>query len=198
MEFYNKNFIDKLSKSKAVVGIIERRMARNFKSSIKKFQQDFLSHKVTQEMLGEGAVNNISGTLPNATEGSLWGFLGFEKGQSGLIIGEIVKQIEGINYYKNGRIYSRAAATKGGLIGQRFRISIPKFGRPLLWDQTQNWTDGIEQGISGLQHFIYSGNMPNSRSGAGLQKKKQIRNSSMKPVEYLTPLKKEFLDKLTK
>jgi hypothetical protein len=66
---------------------------------------------------------------------------------------------------------------------------------PMPWAEGRSWAKGIETGISGLGEYFYTlrREMPNSRSGSGLQLKSKLRRKNrFKNVKYITDLLKKY------
>lgn len=202
MEWFEKRFIAKISKSPAVAKRVHKLMDDRFEDSKEVFKKEFSSHAVTQEIKAGPDGYNISNTLPGLESSenqnpNLWGFLGFNEGDDP--ISKVLGDIDDIMVWKNGRIYSKQEG-KTSVIGQRYRIRMPDFGEELPWNSDLNWIDAVEYGVSGLERFVYWGGMKNSRSGAGIQSKKKIlRSQSMKSVRgYFSNMQNNFKERLLK
>jgi hypothetical protein len=158
-----------------------------FKSIKRVFFEKFEEHKVTQEIRQRGT--NISETLGG--RGNLWGFIGFWEGSDP--IGDLKSGLdEAIRLRKYGEV-----TDKGGELAFEFEVTIPllsdlKDSAEMPFEGGKSWVHGIENGISGLSHFIYWKNSANSRSQAGFQADNKLRSLSFKPIGYLTPLLKRF------
>ena len=149
-----------------------------------KLISDFLSHPVTIELNnGPDSFTNPSQTLKNSY-GNLYSFIGFEK------TADPIKPILDIFLNIDVRINQ---------VGDNLFITIYGFPTPqTIWDITpmpwqdgRSWAKGIEEGISGLNYYLFSHskNFPNSRSGVAVQLKKQLsKGLSFERKKYISAL----------
>jgi hypothetical protein len=169
-----------------------------------KFLQNFDNHDVTQEI--QASPGSGSKFLPSS-KGSLFGLLGFKEGKNPIAaLRKILKN--GIKMQKN-RIGTKT--TENGRILVEVPVSIISLGE--IYKETQNnddtkigWTgrsfvDQIQKGIDGFGSYL-SGMFKTSRSGDGIQAKKQdgspaeVRNTEMRPIRYLDELLEKFKQSL--
>jgi hypothetical protein len=148
---------------------------------------EFLIHPVTVELNnGPSSKVNTSGTLNYS--GNLYSFIGFEKGY------DPIRPILDIFLNIDVRLIT---------IGNKLYVSIYGFPTPQkIWDTTpmpwqegRSWAKGIEEGISGLNYYLfsYSKNFPTSRSGSAIQSKKQIlKNGRFERKKYISSLLNKY------
>lgn len=134
-----------------------------FSSAKKTFLSDFLSHPVSEEL--ERGPKDDGGNLP---VGNLFGFLGFDEGEDpvGDLYRFLDEEIQLNNNPKYDKIRSRFS----------FDVAIPskdeiKDVTPMPWGTSKSWAFGIEAGIQGLNHYIFSQNRDLGRSTGGIQSK---------------------------
>jgi len=186
-------YVSKISKSK-LAGQLDLRSSPEYVRGVKdivtkefeiiknQFIRNFNNHKVTREIEAGPDSRNISGTLGGY--GNLFSYIGFSKGD---------KPIEPIrSLFKDIRINS---------------INVNKFGQsstfitypraqeifavtPLPWADSRSWAEGIERGLPGLGYFLSKDNI--GRSGAGVQVKKQVKQTKFQNVKYISSLINEF------
>jgi hypothetical protein len=203
MAVFNANsFYKDLEASPAMRGIkryLTELAEERFNLAKQEMIDDFLTHEVTIE-LQAGARNpaeapNFSGTLDG--KGNLFTFIGFEQGTKPI---EIVEQAlrKGTQFFRTTVDYRK----KGDVYFYTFRGKVPTFAElekltPMPWEPGRSWLSGIERGISGLGAFIYwKKNLPNSRSGAGLQSTRQLRVATFKNISYISKILREFRENL--
>ena len=130
---------------------------------------DFLNHPVTIELNnGPKGYTNPSNTLGNSY-GNLYSFIGFEEGTDPIKpILDILLLID-INMVQVGD--NLFIKTTGFPTPQKIWDATP-----MPWQEGRSWAKGIEEGISGLNYYLFSNSksFPMSRSGTGVQLKKQI------------------------
>lgn len=130
---------------------------------------DFLNHPVTIELNnGPTSFTSPSETLGNSY-GNLYSFIGFEAGT------DPIKPILDILLLIDIRLIQ---------VGDN--LSINTFGfptpqkiwdaTPMPWQEGRSWAKGIEEGISGLNYYLFSNSksFPTSKSGTAVQLRKQI------------------------
>ena len=130
---------------------------------------DFLSHPVTVEINnGPTSLTNPSETLGNSY-GNLYSFIGFKQGT------DPIRPILDILLLIDIRLIQ---------VGDN--LSIKTFGFPTsqkIWDATpmprqegRSWAKGIEEGISGLNYYLFSSSksFPKSESGTAIQLRDRI------------------------
>lgn len=149
---------------------------------------EFLSHPVTIELdNGPKASANTSNTLRNSY-GNLYSFIGFQDGY------DPIKPILEIFLNIDIREFQ---------VGDDLSIGVYGFPTPQkIWDATpmpwqdgRSWAKGIEEGISGLNYYLfsYSRNFENSRSGTAVQSKKQIASGlSFERKKYISSLLNKY------
>lgn len=148
------------------------------------FLKDFNKHPVTIEISGGPESANISGTLGGY--GNLFSFLGFQENRKP--IEEVFEAME--NLFSISRKANNALETN-------YIISYPSINdlkkySPLPWAFGGSWISGIEKGIPNFSRYIHDDMIINSRSGAGIEAKNNVRNAVFIPTSYLTPLLENF------
>ena len=164
-----------------------------------------------EEMLAQYAEDKVTASLfleENGGDaglmggkGSLYGFLGFIKGQEnpaeelGLYLDRAIKITKKEKVPGKAQIkYSRAIPSNKDI---RENIT------PLEWTSV-GWPELIERGVSGLEHFLYLGGKKSwdksienkSRSGAGLQASNALRDNSFEPTPELSKSLEDFIKDL--
>ena len=144
---------------------------------------EFLSHSVTQEIMGGPSSSNISGTLDGVT--NLFAFIGFDRGDSP--VAPILSLLEATNIQYDSEI-------KRGAIGNRFKVTLPTAEdifqvTPLPWAMGRSWAQGIERGISGLGYLLRKNK---GRSGAAIQSRVKIRGGGFSNTPYISALIKKY------
>jgi hypothetical protein len=164
----------------------EARVLPSFEKIKSEMINEFLDHKVTQEIKAGPTAENISGTLGGY--GNLFSYIGFNEGD------EPIEPI--LDLLKRTTIqFSRII--DGGAVWNIFMPDKQDIWEvtPLPWAEGRSWAKGIETGISGLGEYLYTedGDLPTSRSGTGLELKSKIRRKSrFKNVKYITDLLKKY------
>lgn len=186
----NKNFLDKKIKDFALKKIKRDYVQDLIKDGLKikdSLISEFLSHPVTVELNnGENSKTNTSNTLNFS--GNLYSFIGFEKGF------DPIKPI--LDIFLNINV-------KLNTVGNKLYISVYGFPTPqkiwdvtpMPWQEGRSWAKGIEEGISGLNYYLfsYSKNFQTSRSGPAIQSKKQIlRNARFERKKYISSLLNKY------
>ena len=189
---------------KAIAARITSVIEKELDKKTNKFLQKFDEHIVTQELqAGPGSGSKFL----SSSKGSLFGLLGFDKGQNPIAaLRKILK--DGIKMQKN-RIGTKT--TENGRILVEVPVNIISLGE--VYKETQNdddtkisWSgrsfvDQIQKGIDGFGSYL-SGMFKTSRSGDGMQAKNQdgspanIRNVELKPIKYVDELLEKFKQSL--
>jgi len=171
-----------------------------FDSAKRDLLEEFDDSDVTQEIAEGPEAENDSGTL-NGADGNLYSFIGFDKSKESpettvenlrnLIVDKTILTKKPISVEANQKN-----------IAYSFKVSIPKRDEILeqtrmRWENGRSWAYAIEEGISGLSHYIFHlyFRSPPSYSTAGLQKKNEIKGRSAfyTPVPYIKTFFKNFL-----
>jgi hypothetical protein len=191
-----KEIADGIVKSSRVKSEARSRAQAVVETEKNKFLTEFENHKVSKEIAG--GPSDPGGILP---KGNLFSFIGFTEGRTPV---EEAKEY----FNQNIRLEPTAPVVKRGPIRilLSYFVKTPKIqeinNEPELqmpqWD-TGAWLLKIENGISGLTHYLFklSGFGPNSESGTGLQSKNIVRGILYKPRGYITPLLAKFRAKIS-
>tara|TARA_Y100000592_G_C5482423_1_gene326499 strand:- start:2402 stop:2974 length:573 start_codon:yes stop_codon:yes gene_type:complete len=153
----------------------------------KEMIRSFENHPVTRELDAGPKSSNISKTL---SKGNLFSFIGFDAGEKPT---EVIRQS-----LHNSRIVI-SKGTKGTFNFDFFLPNMEELFKstPLPWANGRSWLKGIEQGMSGLGRYLYSENLPTSRSGTGIQ----VKGSSggrFRNVSYMSAILRSTKRKLEK
>lgn len=149
---------------------------------------DFLAHPVTVEINnGPNAYSNTSNTLRNSY-GNLYSFIGFNDGSDPIApILDILLSID----------------IREVQVGDNLSIGVYGFptpqkiwdATPMPWQEGRSWAKGIEEGISGLNYYLFSQskNFPNSRSGTAVQSIKQLTTGkSFERKQYISSILNKY------
>ena len=194
-KFYSKKFKRQIEKSlqgeamKKKAYVIAKNKAER---AHKEMMEEFDSHPVTKEIIAGPDAVNLSGALGGY--GNLFTFIGFHKGtRPTALLRDYLKGTGMI--FRQPRVLEHLGATEF-----RFKIDTPK--RSVVEDLTpspwegRSWTRGVERGISGLGHYMYTQNENvASRSGAGIQKQNKIRTLAFRPIKYMPSIIDSFYKK---
>lgn len=169
--------------------IIEKRVAREQARMI----ADFVGHPVTQELLGGNRSANISGTLGGS--GNLFSFIGFSEGENPIApILEILRRPMRSRISKGSKVNSFIANIDAPSKNDVYATA------QVGWMGGRSWLDGIENGIAGLNHYLYdaAGGLNNSASGTGLQSKNKTRSVTQSRTSYVSSIMADFKRNLSK
>lgn len=149
--------------------------------------ENFLKHKITQEIKAGPEAQNTSFTLGGY--GNLFSFIGFEQGD------DPISKV--VNVLKNSITLDELQI--GGDVALEIRITMPTkedfdsiSELDLPWASGRSWISAIEEGLSGLGQYLFDEDGFNvSRSDTGIQLKRTIRRGEFRPQKYIS----EILDK---
>lgn len=159
-----------------------------FEDSKEEFLTAFLDNPISKEL--EDSKNNTPSEI--IQYGSLFGFIGFPEGSDP--IGELYKYLnENITFNKNGT-YDRQNKSYS------FNVSIPTKEEiaaetHMPWNTARSWVFAIEQGISGLNNYLYI--QKYGRSKEGIQIKGKKSGTQFIAQKYMSDLLK-FLNTVLK
>jgi hypothetical protein len=183
----------KIKDSKKITEKFDQEVKAKFESSKEIFIKEFENHPVTKEIESGADGSNSSGTLDG--KGNLFSFIGFDAGSNPV---EALK-----NYIKESfKIKNKGISINDSKIKIDYEIKYPSLEElssitPMPWEGGNSWVLGIERGISGFSNYMYK-TFNRSRSGKGLQSKKEVRTSSYRPVKYLSTIISKFLISVNK
>ena len=175
----------KRSKAKEIAYQRAREVFRKKKSDLLK---EFNNHPVTREIDAGPDAGNSSGTLGGY--GNLYSFIGFPGGDP---IGAVRDALtNSIHLYKTPVI----KIWGGGRVAFTFRGTMPdrkdlERAAPMPWEPG-SWLFKIETGISGLGSYLYGRMYTGSRSGSGIQSKRQARSATFTPLPYISYMLENF------
>jgi hypothetical protein len=177
--------IDKQS-AVALKNTFEKSVTLQFNNIKRQMISEFLNHDVTKEIKAGPESQNISNTLGGY--GNLFSYIGFYEGEDPTDpITELLEKtnIQFSRLIDGGAVWNIYMPTKEDV----WEVT------PMPWAEGRSWAKGIETGISGLGEYFYTlrREMPNSRSGSGLQLKSKLRRKNrFKNVKYITDLLKKY------
>ena len=153
---------------------------------------EFEDHPVTQEVWAGNLAENTSGLLGGY--GNLFSFIGFDEGDD---------PISPISLILRQRITHSIKRTndRGGYM---VTINLPSQESldsvsQIPWMKGKSWLDGIENGIAGLNRYLYDEEgFDNSRSETGIQARNLIRGVSQGRTPYLSQILDNFKKRLTR
>lgn len=157
-----------------------------YEQAHREMMEEFESHPVTLE-LDAG---------PSDGNGSLYGFIGFDKEQPDPI--DVLRSELSFATLGNVRIERRGIIYKF-----IYNTNIPTFEAlaektPMPWERGRSWIVGIEKGISGFSHYLYKKYMKGSRSGDGIQVKGNVSHTSIRfqRQSYMSKILNNFQRKI--
>ena len=161
------------------------RVAREqFMLAKQKMLKEFDSHQVTKELESFGE----SGLIPR---GTLFGFLGFDKGDDPIT--PLRNLLDRATILKPGKI-------RRGRAEKSYTVIIPTKDQlysatPLPWAPGRSWLKAVEFGISGLGNYMAI-ETDRSRSGEGIQVKNANLGGRFKNTSYLSSILKNMQKQL--
>lgn len=155
--------------SQRVQSAMKARAKKAFNKAKAGMLNDFLNDIVTREIRGGAEATNKSGMLGGY--GNLFSYIGFYSGEDP--IGPVENYLRYFSFF--ARVTKTKSARGGGSV--TFSINWPSIEEiyalsPMPWEPGNSWIRGIEKGISGFSHYMHMQH-PASRSGGGLQSKKE-------------------------
>jgi hypothetical protein len=169
-----------------------------FLPAVEEMKKEFSSHPVTNEIAGGIGAPNITKTLRGDFAGhedgaNLTSFIGLPDPEGAL--GEIEQRLD--PSHKDGPKIVYRGMDKSRLMFN-YEVRAPKEeaiykATPMPWATGLSWAKRIEIGIAGLGRFLNTYKNKYSRSGGGIQVKKQIRTGRFVATSYLTQIFKNFL-----
>lgn len=167
---------------KAALPIAREIAESRFDTAKEAFLKNFLSHPVSTEL--ESGPKHEGGSLPI---GNLFSFIGFNDGEDP--VGELYQFLDDEIYLNKTARYEKAARRFV------FTVAIPSKEEitdqtPMPWGTARSWVFGIEAGIQGLNHYIFSQNRDLGRSTGGIQSKSvtTLAPGGYKAQRYLSSL----------
>lgn len=186
-----QQILKKMQESKSCENLAYGAALQRFNSTKLELVEDFNEHPVTKEIEAGPDAPNYTNSL---SEGNLFSFIGFTKGENPL--SKLRKLIYDIKLNK----YVRDKIKVGKKINYVFQISMPPEEEiinatpmPDRWS-SGSWAKKIENSISGLQYYLfgYGEKFKNSFSGTGIQIKNKLRPDTFKGVKYLSGIFARF------
>ena len=181
------------SQAKTVKQVAEK-YARDvmFNPAVSQLMQEFDEDPVTLE-IDDGPDSFPYSSAVSA--GNLFSFIGFSQGS---------RPTDQIRSALNPRSpfgpKLRYLKTNVRGFSYEFRVTAPDLDAiyartPIPWAEGLSWAERIEKGISGLGSFLNKKGLRNSRSGGGIQVKKNLRSAKFRPQPYLRSIFNNFLSK---
>jgi hypothetical protein len=164
---------------------INDRQEQSFNRALSELLKEVESHPISVEL----SSHSKPSAFLKGTNGSLFGFIGFPAGYEPIT--ELIKFLT-----NNIKYIPQTNLSLAGLT--RFNASIPSIADfktvfKLEWEPGRSWVYAIEDGISGLGYYI---NNKYGRSKEGIQIETVINKSEFTPVPYITPILKNFKERL--
>jgi len=197
----------KMGSMKRINPTMRRQLRPKFDAYLARKSEEFLERleetKVMKELDGGPQAENITDIAP---VGNLFSFLGFHS---------IDRPTDDLISYIRRSTFIKSiirASTDGRSLFFTAKASVPSIAEiedtatPMTWGN-KSWIRGIEKGgFTGLNAYIYREFFNKSKSGTGLQRKKQngallnVRDGPSKtsPVLFIRPLLKDFITRLRK
>ena len=173
-----------LLQDRNVVREFDRVAQEQFQKIKKKMLAEFENHQVTKDLESFGS----SDLVPR---GTLFGFLGFEKGQNP--VDALRDVLERGTTIRPGRIKMNQ--------GERvYVVTIPTkdelyAATPLPWAPGRSWLKAVEFGISGLGNYM-AVSSSSSRSGEGIQVENANLGGRFRNVKYVSSILKNMQKEL--
>lgn len=172
-----------LQKDKTYQKEVVLQISQEFEKIKQQILNEFDNHPVTREINDGISASNISGTLDGIT--NLYSFIGFNEGENPT---KAIRDLLEKSTYKiitNTNGISSIASFEVPTSQEIFAIT------PMPWATGRSWARGIETGISGIGYYLKV--EKNSRSGLGIQNKRQVRsNVRFKNIPYISALINKF------
>ena len=173
-----------LLQDRNIVREFDRVAQEQFQKIKKKMLAEFENHQVTKDLESFGS----SDLVPR---GTLFGFLGFEKGQNP--VDALRDVLERGTTIRPGRIKMNQ--------GERvYVVTIPTkdelyAATPLPWAPGRSWLKAVEFGISGLGNYM-AVSSSSSRSGEGIQVENANLGGRFRNVKYISSILKNMQKEL--
>jgi len=195
--FFKKGFLEKtIRNSPEVSTVVDRIFKRRVIGLKGAALADFDRHPVTKELKQGPSGINISNTLNG--EGNLFSFIGFYSNENptGLVR-------EALKSYLNVVGTQRKFRGRQGVKFYRYSLSFPTLGSfdgvaQMPWENGSSWVTGVEKGISGFSNYMYLNHgegkdfRDKSRSGTGIQSKREINVGAFSPTKYISEILNKF------
>lgn len=167
---------------KAALPIARELAESRFDTAKETFLKDFLSHPVSEEL--ESGPKYQGGSLPI---GNLFSFIGFNDGEDP--VGELYQFLDDEIYLSRTATYDKARRRFIFTVGIPSKDEIAD-QTPMPWGTARSWVFGIEAGIQGLNHYIFSQSRDLGRSTGGTQSKTvtTLAPGGYKAQRYLSDL----------
>jgi hypothetical protein len=192
-----KNLNSTIIASRALEGATQRAATKIINNAKDKMLKEFEEHPATEEIKDGIDAENISQTLPDGY-GNLTSFLGLSNGENQ------IREVENI-LDEQTHLLQRSASrvtNAGNKIIYSYPVSIPN--RNALEEVSQmDWEPksflyAIEEGVGGFSAFLFGKLFPSSRSGGGIQTKKNIRAGAFRNISYISKILNNFRNRITK
>jgi len=167
-----------------------------FQSRLRTMLSQFDRHPVTLEINAGPLASNISQTLDGY--GNLFSFIGFESDS---------KPTEELReaLVKNTDFVQRQYRANSGRFGRgwEFVINVPSRKEieavtQMPWEGGNSWAFGVEEGISGLSHYMFQ-RWGGSRSKEAFQLPyENMEDAIFAPVPYISKILQSFRDRINK
>lgn len=169
-------------------------IAKKIREEQQQMVELFEDHPVSQEIWAGNSADNSTGLLGGY--GNLFSFIGFDEGS------DPISPISFILRRKISFVLKRTNDHGGyvvtmGIPSKEELESVAKVG----WLGGRSWLDGIENGLAGLNRYLYDEDygFPQSLSGTAIQVKGSVRKGvSHKRTDYTSKILSDFRERLTR
>ncbi len=189
----NMQFVGRLlAKNKGFQRRLFQKAQKNFEKKKTLLVNEFDRHPVTREIDGGVGASNISNTLGY---GNLFTFIGFPAGSNPT---EPVRNLLRTQT-RLGKVKNTRNVAKNKIV-MSVEVNLPSESilsavTPMPFEGGRSWLYGIERGISGFGNYMYK-LWSGSRSGKGIQTKKNIRGGGFRNRRYLTEVLFDFAKRI--
>lgn len=196
----NKNYwLDVIAQNPDIDKITQKVANQTFKEEKERLMDLIDKHRISQE-LNEGVKGSSNIAALDDVEGDLYSFLGFPDG---------FDPVENLKKTVSRQVRLDSNKLRNKTRRKVYFIIVPSLDdvavqTPMKYLSGRSWLSSIEEGISGLSHYISrtfaegskkfkKTNFEKSRSGGGLQVKGIIRKKYYRPQKYYTNIIERWL-----
>ncbi len=187
----NVNYISKkIEQANKLKGLAIGNAERRFEINKDILIEELNEHPITREI--EGGPDAPSQTLE---VGNLFSFIGFNAGD------KPIDKLRTLLMSEIRMIRTPTAVSGNNKIIFQFKVKVPNDTMLARETPMPEWSDGswitkIENGISGLEYYLFGRFFRGSRSGAGIQIKNKVRSSVFNGIPYLSKILENFRKRL--
>jgi hypothetical protein len=156
---------------------------------------EILEHPVAQELNVNSALEASSSKYLSGAKGNLYSFIGFRAGYNpsqALIkfLDDTIRFIPATSVVEAARSLRLKNCFADFPSRSDFDAAVP-----LAWQPGLSWPHAIEEGISGLGHYLFIYH-EESRSGKGIETPLKVNSLSFTPISFITPILERFKNRL--